>query len=133
MIWALLCFCAGPVMAEQITVYTTSFLPVAHSEGTHITVHTLDAPDAPLAALSAGLPDTYEAATPVALALIRSPQGRRLLGELKRAYQAVIDAWLNGIEALPAILIDGRYLLYGVYDVNEALVILDEHQARRRR
>ena len=53
------------------------------------------------------------------------------MGDLKRAYQGVVNAWMNNVAHLPAILIDDRYLLYGVYDVSEALAILENHQARQ--
>ncbi len=119
--------------APTITVYTTSFLPVAHDGVANVTVYWLDEPEKPLGALSKGLPDTVDAAAPMVLSRINTPQGQRLLGELKRAYQGVVNAWLNDVEQLPAILIDDRYLLYGVYDVNKALTIFKNHQTRQRR
>ena len=114
-----------------ITVYTTSFLPVAHDKVPNVTVYLLDEPEQPLKALSEGLPATYDEATPVVLARINSPRGQRLMGDLKRAYQGVVNAWMNNVAHLPAILIDDRYVLYGVYDVSEALAILENHQARQ--
>lgn len=132
LIASLLLAVAQPVAAAPaITVYTTSFLPVAHSDAANVTVYLLDDPVKPLKALSTGLPATYDEATPVALARINSPRGQQLLGDLKRAYQGVVNAWLNNVAQLPAILIDDRYLLYGVYDVNEALVIFAAHQAKQ--
>ncbi len=119
--------------APAITVYTTSFLPVAHDNVPNVTVYWLDEPEQPLSALSVGLPATVEEAAPVVLSRMNTPGGKRLMGDLKRAYQGVVNAWLNNVSQLPAILIDDRYVLYGVYDVNEALTIFENHQARRGR
>lgn len=120
------------VAAPAITVYTTSFLPVAHSDAANVTLYFLDEPEQPLSALSEDLPANYDAATPLVLARMNSPRGKQLLGDLKRAYQGVVNAWMNDVAHLPAILIDDRYVLYGIYDVNEALAILDNYQARHR-
>ena len=116
-----------PVLAE-IAVYTTSYLPVKNTTRHEATVWVLDAPDKPLAELSKGLPNTYEEAKPAAVARINSAEGRRLLGDLQNAYQGVISAWRRQLTDLPAVVVDGEYVVYGVYDLDAALQMIERHR-----
>lgn len=121
----------GVVSAKDtIDVYTTSYLPLKNTAHHKATLWWLDRPDEPLAALSRGLPDTYEKAKPAAVARIHSAEGRRLLGDLQQAYQGIIRAWRLGLTDLPAVVVDGHYVVYGVYDLDEALLMIDRHRKR---
>ena len=41
---------------------------------------------------------------------------------------ALVWAWRHGIAALPAIVVDDRYVLYGLYSVAEAQRRVDAHR-----
>ena len=124
----LLLVCLSAVCAADVIVYTTSFLPVKNIPREGAEIYYLDDPEKPLAALSAGLPNNYDEATPVAVARINTEEGRRLLGELKRSYQGIVNAWLHKITDLPAILVDEQYVVYGVYDVVQAVALVDDYR-----
>ena len=73
------------------------------------------------AALAFPFPGSEEAARRQAVTLLNAPQGQALLAQLRRHAQAVALAWQSGIEKLPAVLVDQRYVVYGAYDVQAAL------------
>lgn len=129
LVWLIFLVCSNG-NAVEISVYTTSYLPIANSHHKDVTLYHLDAPKKPLAALSKGLPDNYKEAVPQAVAIMNSPEGKRLLGELKRSYQGILSALSHRLTDLPAIVVDGQYIVYGVYDVNEALQLVESHVER---
>ncbi len=56
---------------------------------------------------------------------MRQPSGEPNVRERQKrigqAYQAVADAYLLGVAKLPAVVIDGRYVVYGDADTRRAL------------
>ncbi len=118
-------------LAMDIAVYTTSFLPVSSQGFDDVERYYLDAPKKPLAALSKGLPTNYEAAVPAATARIHSAEGQRLLGALKEAYQGILSAYQQRLTDLPAIVVDGEFIVYGVYDVGQAVQLVQNYQRAR--
>jgi integrating conjugative element protein (TIGR03757 family) len=122
---------AANAAATDIAVYTTSFLPVSSKGYDNVKHYFLDAPKKPLAALSANLPDNYDAAVPAAKAMINSAEGQKLLGELKRSYQGILSAYMQKLTDLPAIVVDGQFVVYGVYDVGKAVQLIENHKRAR--
>ena len=111
---------------EQVTVFTTSYLPVAASQSVPETRYLLNVPDLLLQELGKQLPKTREAAQKELLRRIGSSEGQQLVARVEKGFNGVVLAWAHNIEHLPAILINDRYLVYGVYNVDEALAIYRE-------
>jgi hypothetical protein len=42
----------------------------------------------------------------------------------------LVSAWSHGIEALPAIVVEDRYVLYGMYSLQKARARVDAYRAR---
>ncbi|MEM8500663.1 MAG: TIGR03757 family integrating conjugative element protein [Pseudomonadota bacterium] len=122
---------ASVTCTAEVTVYTTSFLPVRNVPADGVQLYYLDAPKKPMSALSIGLPDTLDEAKVVAVARINSEKGKRLLGDLKRAYQGIVNAWRHQLTDLPAVMVDDRYVVYGVYDVGKALSMIKEYRGQK--
>lgn len=72
--------------------------------------------------------DPREAAASVQRYLA-SPQGKELQDNLANAQQGLVDAWSLGIQKVPAVVVDRRYVVYGEPDVSTALRLID--RARR--
>ncbi|MCB1674823.1 MAG: TIGR03757 family integrating conjugative element protein [Halioglobus sp.] len=114
---------AVPALAAPaaVWVFTTAQLPPLQRLELATQVWVLDAIEAPLHALSFPFPGSEEAARRQAVAVINAPRGQAMLAQLRRHAQAVALAWQSGIEKLPAVLVDQRYVVYGEYDVQAAL------------
>lgn len=52
---------------------------------------------------------------------LSTPPGKRLLTDLVHAQQGITDAWSLGIEKIPAVVVDRRYVIYGETDVAKAV------------
>ncbi|WP_124302074.1 TIGR03757 family integrating conjugative element protein [Pseudomonas chlororaphis] len=63
---------------------------------------------------------------------LASPEGKRLQNELVTAQQGVTDAWSVGVEKIPAVVIDRRYVVYGEPDVSKAVGIIDRTRSSHR-
>ncbi len=69
--------------------------------------------------LSADLPeDSLQAASIFRTRLQNHPEISRQLAD---AYQGVVDALALGIQKIPAVVVDRRYVVYGEQDVNKAV------------
>ncbi|WDG71556.1 TIGR03757 family integrating conjugative element protein [Pseudomonas chlororaphis] len=63
---------------------------------------------------------------------LASPEGKRLQNDLVTAQQGVTDAWSVGVEKIPAVVIDRRYVVYGEPDVSKAMGIIDRTRSTHR-
>ena len=54
--------------------------------------------------------------------------GADLERRLREAYQGVTDAWSLGITRIPAVVVDGRYVVYGEADVERALARIEAYR-----
>lgn len=93
----------------------------------------LDAGERLEAQLSAGLSTDP---TQAALALrqrLQGPAGVRLGQELSAAQQGLVEAWSVGVQKLPAVVVDRRYVVYGETDVGQALARIDAYRQREGR
>lgn len=109
---------AASAFAQDVQVFTDSSHPVQTGRG--VPVLLLDAPARIEAALSAGLPADPSQAAAVMRQRLTSG-GTALQRQLGQAYQGVAQAWGLGITKLPAVVVDGRYVVYGEPDVDRAL------------
>ena len=113
-----------PVEAAEpatVWVFTADPLPpLQHTEQVD-RLFVLDAVDSALKKLSFANPGNEAQAKQRALALIQSRDGQAMMTRLRLSAEAIAVAWQHGIAQLPAVLVDERYVVYGVYDVESAL------------
>ena len=105
--------------AGDMVAFTLSSMPLRTTGGA--TVHVLDARDAYAAAFGADLSGDPERALAEARRRVSSPEGRAALARIAEAAAGNVLAGRLGIEKLPAVVVDGRYVVYGVRDVARAV------------
>jgi integrating conjugative element protein (TIGR03757 family) len=64
---------------------------------------------------------------------LQGPAGVRLGQELAAAQQGLVEAWSVGVQKLPAVVVDRRYVVYGETDVSQALARIDAYRQREGR
>ncbi|MFV0277012.1 MAG: DUF1525 domain-containing protein [Parahaliea sp.] len=118
----------GKASPREVTVFTAGALrPMAHLEAA-TRVYVLAPLDGVLDPLRFANPGSEAAARVQSTALLNSPAGQQALATLRRRANAAALAWLLGIDRLPAVLVSPGYVVYGVYDVHEALQWIEEHR-----
>lgn len=138
--WACLCLVQVSALADtsidsgvaaprvrQVELFTTHALPVRQRASIPTTRYLLDAPARLLRTLGQGLPPTLPEARATVLQRLNA-DNQAWVAAMKQHYQGVLAAWSYRIKYLPAIVIDGRSVQYGVYDVDEALARYEERQ-----
>jgi integrating conjugative element protein (TIGR03757 family) len=76
--------------------------------------------------LTSILPSDQTLAASTIQAYLASPEGTRFQLELTHAQQGITDAWSLGVEKIPAVVVDRRYVVYGEADVAKATALIDE-------
>ncbi|WP_313053445.1 TIGR03757 family integrating conjugative element protein [Pseudomonas lopnurensis] len=109
----------------EVLVVTDSHYPVQAPAG--IRVIELDLPARIKAELADGL--SSDAQRSAALVQQRLGDGGIVLQQrIGAAYQGVVDAWSLGVTAIPAVVVDHRYVVYGEPDVASAVALIAEHR-----
>ena len=108
---------AADAQTPGVAVFTLSSIPV-RADGA--TVHELDRRDRIVETLGADLPADPEAALAEARRRLDSSE-RDLRSDLAEAAAGNALAARLGIEKLPAVVVDGRYVVYGARDVARAV------------
>ncbi|EMY8159246.1 TIGR03757 family integrating conjugative element protein [Pseudomonas monteilii] len=117
---------AGNVAAAEIWIVTDTRHPVAGAQAADRVIQ-LDAAQTIEADLSAGLPtDPQQAAALIQRRL--NDGGRGLQQRIREAYQGVADAWSLGITSIPAVIVDQRYVVYGVNNLDQALARIERQR-----
>ena len=116
--------------APPAVVFTLSTMSVRAGDAD---VYVLDRSEPLAAELGAGLPRDPERAEFEARRRLDSPRGRAMRDELARAMAGRALAGRLGVERLPAVVVDGRYVVYGVRDVERARDLVARWRADRRR
>ena len=80
--------------------------------------------------LSRALPSDPQQAAAIIQNRLNSPSGKRLQSDLAKAQQALTDAWSMGIEKIPAVVVDRRYVVYGEPDVAKALELINRARSQ---
>jgi integrating conjugative element protein (TIGR03757 family) len=111
----------GPHRADVLVVTDRSH-PVQSVAGARLVE--LDLPARIEAELAADLPADPARAAAIVQQRLRDG-GPELQRRIARAYQDVTDAWGLGIAALPAVVVDRRYVVYGDADVARAVARID--------
>lgn len=57
---------------------------------------------------------------------LASTEATRFQHELTQAQQGTTDAWSLGLEKIPAVVVDRRYVVYGEPDVDKAISLVDK-------
>lgn len=104
--------------ADSVLVFTDHLHPV--SAAGSATVIELDAPRQIESALAAQLPANSGQAAAVVTQRLHDG-GKALEQQFVHAYQGVVDAWQLGVNQLPAVVVDRRWVVYGDPDVAHAL------------
>ncbi|MDR2452762.1 MAG: TIGR03757 family integrating conjugative element protein [Candidatus Accumulibacter sp.] len=112
--------------AADVLVVTDKGHPVKAAGGARVIE--LDLPARIEAELSSGLPsDPARAAN-----LARQRMGDRALpGRLLAAYQGIAEARNLKIAKIPAVVVDGRYVVYGDPNVARAIARIDAYRSAR--
>ena len=126
---ALLCTLAASASDANIQVFTDREHPVEANAG--IRAVELDAPTSLEDEISARLPGDPSSAAVIARMRLRGG-GFRLERRFTAAYQGVVYAWSLGIMKIPAVVVNRRYVVYGVPDVARAVSIIDRYRREHR-
>jgi integrating conjugative element protein (TIGR03757 family) len=123
----LLCAVAANASAANVWVFTDRHHPVEAPYGTLVVE--LDAATTLEARLSARLPADPIRATVIVRARLHRG-GAALQRNLATAYQGVVDAWSLGVSKIPAVVVDRRYVVYGIPNVARAVSIIDRYRRK---
>lgn len=109
-----------------VTIFTSHSRPAQGIDRTPATVYYLD--DAAILnhKMSVGLPKNREDAQREVLQRLNSVDGARYLKEIGPASEHLVIAWMWGIRAVPAVVIEDkgiRSVVYGTANSSEALAI----------
>ena len=117
--WALV-LAASPAAGDgDVVAFTLSSMPLRTTGAAE--VHLLDARDGHAEAFGANLPGDPERALAEARRRMATHAGRAALARIAAAAPGNALAARLGIEKLPAVVVDGRYVVYGVRDVARAV------------
>lgn len=121
------CWHAARASDLDVRVYTDDLHPVTVQPGIAVKVIKLDEAQRLQSALSLNLP--ADASQAAAIARQRLAQGgANWQARMQQAYQGITDAWSLGIDKVPAIVVNGRYVVYGEADVGKALQLIDQYR-----
>lgn len=110
---------SATAFADDIKIFTDKAHPVTTVPGA--TIIELDAPARLVSELSAGLPVDPQRAEAMMRQRLASPGFAYRQNKIGLAYQAVADACSLGVAKLPAVVVDGRYVVYGDADARRAM------------
>jgi len=82
--------------------------------------------------LSRQLPNDQRQAEATIQRYLATPAGKRLQSDLVQAQQGITDAWNVGVEKIPAVVVDRRYVVYGEADVAKAIAQIDRARSLSR-
>jgi integrating conjugative element protein (TIGR03757 family) len=113
--------------SDDVRVYTDDRHPISVQPGLAIKVVKLDEAQRLQSTLSANLP-TDQAQAEVIVRQRFAQGGATWQARMQQAYQGVTDAWAMGVEKVPAVVVNRRYVVYGEADVNKALQLIDHYR-----
>jgi integrating conjugative element protein (TIGR03757 family) len=126
---------AAEPLPARVEIITNGAHPMATEalarRGLAFVYDDLDAPAALSAVLGRALPADREAARRLMLARLRDG-GEALTARVRESFQGLLQARAYGIDRIPAIVLDGALVVYGVSDAGEALTRFDAWQAGHR-
>lgn len=105
---------------NSIEVFTIAGEPVSNVPDT-VPVIELDAPARLDARVSEGLSADLETAQSTIRERMTSPEWQEVMQRYGDLYTGVTRAWMLQVEKLPAVVVDGRYVVYGQHNVMAAV------------
>ncbi|MBD3703206.1 TIGR03757 family integrating conjugative element protein [Klebsiella pneumoniae] len=111
--------------AAEVTVFTDRSATLTSADNANVV--RLDAAQEIEASLAADLPTDPQRAQTIVQERLKQG-GTRLQRDLASAYQGVVDAWSLSVSTVPAVVIDGRYVIYGEPDVARAVARIEEYR-----
>ncbi|CAM5209181.1 MULTISPECIES: TIGR03757 family integrating conjugative element protein [Alcaligenaceae] len=128
--WLLISLCVALLsnlaFAADVLAVVDSRHPLQVPAGVRIIV--LDEPARIEAQLAANLPaDPSRSAAIVRERLERG--GEALRHRIATSYRGVVDAWSLGVTTIPAVIVDGRYVVYGEPDIAKAIARIEAHRS----
>lgn len=129
---AVLCGAIASVTSHAETwVITDSAHPVNLPAGVGIRLIQLDEQHRLEEQLSHLLPANPQMAAVAAQKVLNGPEGARIQQDLIKAQQGLTDAWSVGVEKLPAVVVDRKYVVYGQPNVALALRAIEHSRGTR--
>ncbi|WP_231876282.1 TIGR03757 family integrating conjugative element protein [Azotobacter vinelandii] len=119
---------AAPSAQAGVEVFTASHIPVSNVPE-QATVVELDALAGLDEVLGQGLPADPDQAQRVAEHRMRSAQWQSFAQRYEQAAMAAARAWVLGVEKIPAVVVDGHFVVYGQPDVAAALALIEQGRA----
>jgi integrating conjugative element protein (TIGR03757 family) len=113
---------AGAAGAAEVLVFTDNAHPVTNTGNARVIF--LDRVAQIEKELSVGLPGNIDDSERVGKDLFNSPEGAKKVKELTEAYQGLMQAWQMQVSKVPAVVVDGQYVVYGQPDVGVAVSII---------
>ncbi|MBC8877983.1 MULTISPECIES: TIGR03757 family integrating conjugative element protein [Pseudomonas] len=86
----------------------------------HVRLILLDESERLEAKLSEGLPANQQQAIAIMQQRLKSNDAQRLQRDLASAQQNLVDAWSIGVTKVPAVVVDRKFVVYGVTDATAA-------------
>ncbi|WP_374072928.1 TIGR03757 family integrating conjugative element protein [Alloalcanivorax xenomutans] len=112
------------VQAADVLVFANQQTPIDAPDGVSV-IH-LDTASEIEAELASGLPADPQRAEVIVRQRLADGD-TNLQAHLASAYQGVLDAWNLGITKLPAVVVEGRYVVYGDADVARAMATIEAY------
>lgn len=116
-------------VSAGVEVFTIAGEPVINVPDSAAVVE-LDAPARLDARISQDLPADPERAQQVLQSRMSGPEWQATLRRYGKLYRGIARAWVLGIEKVPAVVVDSRYVVYGEPDVQAALREIERMEAR---
>ena len=123
--WAL----SVPAMAQTdhlgVLVFTATYLPAITGLARADRIFYLDGAKEALKDLRFANPGSEALARKQIAALLQTRRGRAVIDAVRVSGEGVAVAWQHRIEKLPAVLVGGNQVVYGVFDVDAALSLIE--------
>ena len=119
---------AAAAKAPQIEVFTNSSIYLTHTDGA--VIYPLDGLNQLEEELSQGLPGNETAAMPMVRARLRKMGAAELQRRAAAAAAGIVRAGQYGIDRVPAIVFNGKAIVYGMTDVAQARLAYEQAQHR---
>ncbi|EJZ7021706.1 TIGR03757 family integrating conjugative element protein [Salmonella enterica] len=107
-----------PVPAQTV-IFTTARYPVENPEPC-VVIQVLEDIHSLEQSLFPALSQHPEQAEQRAREQMKQPDWREQEARLTRAYQSLLDAYALGVEKVPAVVLDEKYVVYGTTDIRVA-------------
>lgn len=112
-------FLTSVSVPAQTVIYTTARYPVENPEP-GVVIQVLEDIHSLEQSLFPALSQHPERAEQQAREQMKQPDWREQEARLTRAYQSLLDAYALGVEKVPAVVLDERYVVYGTTDIRAA-------------